>query len=211
VLVAAAEFIFEGEGGSPKHPYWPKGESGVTWGVGWDASQQTLQSLQSEWGQLLRADLEALKITVPETPGTRKDKAGFNAKPLLEKVKHILIPAELALRVFRDQTLPAYYHRAAKAFPGLNRLPLHAQVALISLVYNRGASMGREEKEMDRRWEMRRIKEAVAEADVRKIAEMLRSMKRLWKGTTIEKGMNKRRDDEAGMAEKSIQENFNPH
>ena len=80
-------------------------------------------------------------------------------------------------------------------------------MALVSLVYNRGGKMGKDKLDkhkdiiMDRRYEMRRIRDAVAEQDLPEIARLLRQMERLWKGTDIEKGMNARREHEAALVE----------
>lgn len=197
VLKRAAEFLIQEEQ-CPTHPYWPGGKSGVTWGVGWDASQQTEATLQRDWGQMPKADFDKLKTAL----GTKN--SGDTAKALLPSLSKITIPPEVSLSVLREHTLPDYYKRTLTAFPGMTALPLEVQVALISLVYNRGARMGDRDKVLEDRREMRNIREAVAEADLARIARELRSMERLWVGTKIEKGMKRRRETEAGLVEKAI-------
>ncbi|MCY7386445.1 MAG: hypothetical protein LH628_28555, partial [Microcoleus sp. CAN_BIN18] len=72
------------------------------------------------------------------------------------------------------------------------------QGGLVSLVFNRGTSM-----QGNRRLEMRVVRDLVTKKNVNKIAEQIRKMKRIWLGTSIEKGMNRRRDAEADLIEES--------
>ena len=74
----------------------------------------------------------------------------------------------------------------------------NCQGALVSLVFNRGASM-----KGDRRIEMRAIRNLAPQKDYAGIAQQFRKMKRLWIGTDIEKGMSRRRDAEADLVLKS--------
>src|SRR5689334_17907175 len=96
VLEGAAGLIFEGGGGSPEQPYWPKGESGITWGVGWDAGQNTEAALNADWGELPPQDLALLRTAV--------GKCGVNARELLDSLKKINIPSDTALKVFRGKS-----------------------------------------------------------------------------------------------------------
>jgi hypothetical protein len=85
-------------------------------------------------------------------------------------------------------------------FPGPERLPAEAQVVFISVVFNRGASMGHDPdwltaKEVDRRFEMRRLQADVKSADMFAIYAHLGTMKRLWK-TAGPRGLPLRRCDE---------------
>ena len=85
-------------------------------------------------------------------------------------------------------------------FPGPERLPAEAQVVFISVVFNRGASMGPDPdwstaKEVDRRFEMRRMQADVKSADMFAIYAHLGTMKRLWK-TAGPRGLPLRRCDE---------------
>lgn len=81
-------------------------------------------------------------------------------------------------------------------WPGFDELNANCQGALISLVFNRGAAMNG-----SRRIEMREIRDnLVPIKDCEGIATQIKKMKRLWAGTTIEGGMNRRRDAEAALA-----------
>jgi GH24 family phage-related lysozyme (muramidase) len=82
-------------------------------------------------------------------------------------------------------------------------LPAEVQGALVSLVYNRGSSMIDKPGD-DRRKEMRAIRDAVAVGNLRKIADQLRSMKRLWQGQSLG-GLIARREAEADLVEEAIQ------
>jgi GH24 family phage-related lysozyme (muramidase) len=100
--------------------------------------------------------------------------------------------------VFKARTLPLHSRRTEQAFPGVEQLPADAQGALVSLVFNRGPGM-----EGDRRREMRAVRDAVAQKDLREIARQIRAMKRIWKGQGLD-GLLKRRDAEADLVESCI-------
>jgi len=184
----------------PKHPYWPGGSSsGVTWGVGWDAGGRSADEIRSTWKALKKEDLDKL--------ATCAGLKGAMAQAKAAAVKDVTIPQDVSIDVFKSDSLPTYYAIALNTFPGMNKLPVGTQVALVSLVYNRGGNTGKDKKDkhgdiiMDRRFEMRRIRDAVAEQDLQEIARLLRQMERLWKGKDIEKGMNARREHEAALVE----------
>jgi GH24 family phage-related lysozyme (muramidase) len=113
-------------------------------------------------------------------------------------LKDIRIDRDVALAVFTNKTVPAYVAQTRAAFPGFDDLPIDAQGALVSLVFNRGASM-----KGDRRKEMRAIRDAVPSGNLPEIARQLRAMKRLWVGQGLD-GLLRRRDAEADMVEASI-------
>lgn len=68
--------------------------------------------------------------------------------------------------------------------------------ALLSLVYNRGASL-----EGPRRSEMKKIAVWVKVKNLSKIGAEIRAMKRLWAGDPNMKGLLTRRDREAALVE----------
>ena len=74
-------------------------------------------------------------------------------------------------------------------------LPPDAQAALLSIVYNRGASLTG-----DSRREMKNIVPLVSNKDLRGIAAEIRSMKRLWT-TPATRGLITRREKEAVLVE----------
>jgi GH24 family phage-related lysozyme (muramidase) len=75
-------------------------------------------------------------------------------------------------------------------------LPGDCAAALVSLVFNRGASLTGE-----RRTEMARIQELLRAGDVAKIPAQLRAMTRLW--PTV-KGLRRRREEEAALFESGL-------
>jgi GH24 family phage-related lysozyme (muramidase) len=89
---------------------------------------------------------------------------------------------------------PRYARDTRRVYPGVEALPADAQGMLLSLVFNRGASMA----DTDRRREMRQIRPLVAAADLAGIAARVRAMKRLWDIAELP-GLHRRRDREAEL------------
>ena len=81
----------------------------------------------------------------------------------------------------------------ARRFPGRGKVPLDAQGALLSLVFNRGASLTGE-----RRSEMRAIRDELAagRASLERIADHFEDMQRLWPDA---RGLRERRVREAAL------------
>ena len=178
------------------NPIWPGGSSGVTIGIGYDLGFNTRGQIEKAWrGKLPDAEVDALLIAA----GVK----GEAAKALLPRVKHVTVSVEAAKAVFFTDTLPRFADRTRKAYPGVEKLPADAQAMLLSLVYNRGASMSG-----SRRREMRAIQPLVVNQDLNGIAEQIRSMKRLWIGKGLP-GLLKRRDKEAELIENS-QRHYEP-
>jgi GH24 family phage-related lysozyme (muramidase) len=174
---------------------WPGGASGVTIGIGYDLGYVTVDQFESDWGERLQ----------PEVRGRLKDAVGLralrakNRAPDLDDIRIRRIPSE---EVFKERTIPLYTVRARQAFPGFDDMPIDVQGALVSLVYNRGASMVDDSPE-DRRREMRAVRDAVEEEDLQEIADQIRAMKRLWVGKGLD-GLLRRRDAEAALVESAI-------
>ena len=174
---------------------WPGGASGVTIGIGYDLGYVTVDQFESDWGERLQ----------PEVRGRLKDAVGLralrakNRAPDLDDIRIRRVPSE---EVFRERTIPLYTVRAQQAFPGFDDLPIDVQGALVSLVYNRGASMVDDSPE-DRRREMRAVRDAVETEDLQEIADQIRAMKRLWVGKGLD-GLLTRRDAEAALVESAI-------
>jgi GH24 family phage-related lysozyme (muramidase) len=169
--------------------------SGITIGIGYDLGYVTVDQFESDWGELFSPEL---RLRLTSCVGQR----GIRAETRAVSVGDIRISRAEAEQVFTEKTLPAVVQRTAQAFPGVNKLPEDAKGALVSLVYNRGASMVDESPE-DRRREMRAIREAVARGDLRAIADQLRAMKRLWAGKHLD-GLIARREAEARLVESCI-------
>lgn len=174
---------------------WPGGSSGITIGIGYDLGYVTVDQYESDWGEFLSAqDIKRLRSVV----GLK----GIKAKNKAASFTDIKIKRTDAEKVFIERTIPLTQFKAEQAFPGIDELPLDAQGALVSLVYNRGTSMT-DDSPVDRRKEMRAIRDDVARQDLKDIAVQLRLMKRLWVGKNLA-GLLKRRDAEAELVESCI-------
>lgn len=170
-------------------PTWPRGESGVTIGVGYDLGYTPRARVNADWHMLDQTTLDRLGATI----GVKGTKASARAK----EVRDIVIPWATAFEVFQRATVPFWIAQTRAAFPGIDALPWDAAGALVSLVFNRGPSM-----EGERRTEMRAIRVAVAAHDLPLIAKQLRRMKRLWIGKGLD-GLLARREAEAVLVEQA--------
>ena len=181
-------------------PYkWPRGDSGISIGRGYDLGYVTETEFANDWADYLPPDyIERLK----KVCGLK----GESARRVATKFADMWITQEWADAVFERNMLPKQMWRTITAFPGVEELPADAQGALVALVYNRGTSMGTPKlDEVDNRMEMRTIRAAVAVGDLKTITQQIRSMKRLWVGKGLD-GLLKRRDAEAALVESCIDE-----
>lgn len=171
-------------------PVWPGEQSGVTWGVGYDGGTQTRSRITADWQQHAQA------ARLAGTSGV----LGPPARALVPTLSDVRTPYAMAEDVFARATLPQYCELAARTFRrGWDALPLLTQGALVALIYNRGAGM-----QGERRREMRTLRDqCVPASDVSCIARELRSMVRIWVGTSIETGMRARYEATAALAERA--------
>ena len=196
----SVELIFRHEG-CPEHPYWPGGHSGITLGVGYDLAHHSEQDLRRDW--LEEGRIQAVGPSEVSGLLSACGKAGNAARDALPRVRRAVVSREWAMEVFLDVSLPKYEQITEEAFPGVENLPELARGALVSLIYNRGGSMGREATpSWESRKEMREVRDAVADGDLPEIAAAIRRMKRLWEGKGLD-GLLRRREDEAKMVEES--------
>ena len=174
-----------------ERPIWPGAASGVTIGIGYDLGYNTPAQIEKDWGgRLPDADVARL-VTVA-------GKTGAAAQQARAAVADVVVPFAAAKEVFYTATLPRYARDTRKAYPGVEKLPPDAQGALLSLVYNRGASLGPK----DSRREMRAIRPLVEAQDLPGIAAQIRAMKRLWDKAKLP-GLHTRRDREAELVAKA--------
>jgi hypothetical protein len=167
-------------------PTWPGGESGVTIGVGYDLGFTSKAQIEADWGPFLEQPARASLAAVQGIKGA-------SAEPLARGIRHIRIPLAAAEAVFYASTLPRFARMTRDAFPGVEKLPFDAQGALLSLVFNRGASLDGE-----RRREMRAIRDALkgSRVSLADIAAQVDAMQRLW--PTL-RGLRERRVSEAAL------------
>jgi hypothetical protein len=173
-------------------PTWPGGASGVTIGIGYDLGYRSKAAVRTDWeahlpGQVVAHLCGACAIR------------GSDAKGVARSLKQagVRVPLATARLVFYTVTMPEFAALTRATYPGTEKLPPDAQAALVSLVYNRGASL-----QGPRRVEMASIKAHVKRRDLEAIAREIESMKRLWVGQGLD-GLLRRRDREAGLVRQS--------
>jgi len=185
-----------------KNPTWPGEQSGVTIGVGYDCGYVNKSEFSEDWKDLPKEIFDRLYKVV----GVK----GYQAKELIRGLKDIIIPWDLALKVFMNKTVSKFYNLSKNTFINFDKLPEDAKGGIVSLVFNRGNSL-----EGDRRREMKTIYDIMKQNEnfnkeiLFQIAEQIRKMKRIWIGGSIEKGMSRRRDAEAKIIEEASL-NINP-
>lgn len=189
-------FVVREEVGSRKYydqvtafPHFPGEDSGVTIGIGYDLQFQGTDHFEADWKEELSSEeLEKLRPHL--------DRKG--SSEVIAALKSIKIPFHAAWRVFTKCTLPRYIGQTRAAYPQFGELPDGCRGVLVSLVYNRGASM-----DGDKRTEMRAIREHLAAHNFAKVAEEIEAMKRLWPDS---KGLRERREREAALWRKGLTE-----
>ena len=182
-------FIARLEIGSPRqytsmyrHPVWPSEDSGITIGIGYDLKFVTRTQFEADWSGVLSApDIGRLAAAFGVT----------GSNQLRQTVVDLDFPLDVAMKVFRDRTLPEFISKTRSIYPQLDSLSPERATALVSLVYNRGASL-----DGDRRREMRAIQTLLASDDQDAVAAEFDAMERLWEPTS---GLVKRRHDEARL------------
>lgn len=169
-----------------KSPTWPGGDSGVTIGIGYDLGYVTDIQFANDWA-----------FNLPSVAVNRlTDICGFKglrAKAVYRRFSDIQISLEDAQMVFNKTSLPTFCGLALKSYAGLGDLLPDAQVAIVSLVYNRGIKMTG-----DSRREMAAIQALVKAKNYVAIADQILSMKRLWQDRGLD-GLLTRRDAEAQL------------
>jgi GH24 family phage-related lysozyme (muramidase) len=176
------------------HAGWPGGQSGVTIGRGYDLGYHTRSEFLTDWSPYIEPPALTLLAGCVGIIGLA---ARDRARMLRGR---ICITQAVADRVFFSATLPKYTALTKRTFPGVEKLPLDAQGALVSLVFNRGSRMVDSDPVIQERREMRAVRDAVARGDLVDIAVQVRSMTRLWVGKGLD-GLIKRREAEAELIE----------
>lgn len=171
-----------------KNPTYPGGASGVTIGIGYDLGYNTKAQFASDWKHILP---DAIFKRLEACTGVK----GESAKQLVRHVRDIEVSWNDASKVFKDSTLPRFIQETLKAFPGADKLHPDAFGALVSIVFNRGASVSGSSRR-----EMLNIRNLISSKNYNAIASEIRSMKRLWIGKGLD-GLLRRRDEEAQMVD----------
>lgn len=171
---------------------WPGGASGPTIAIGVDCAYYSEEELAEIFSFLSKDHLTLIQ----EASGKTGEKGKEYTKVL--RGAGIAVEWDKALKIFETLTWPKFTKLAEKTFPGLAELEADAYGAIVSLVFNRGTSLVG-----DKRLEMRNIRVLVPKKDYKKIAQELRSMKRLWKGKNLD-GLIERREAEAKLVESVV-------
>jgi GH24 family phage-related lysozyme (muramidase) len=165
---------------------WPGGASGLTIGIGADLGYMSKVEFKKYFAKYFD---EKSSRKLIEVLGLKGD----NAKSKLYQVSNIEMSWENAITAFTEWTLPKFWNLTNKIWPGVDLLCENAQIALVSLVFNRGSSLvGNSRKEM------RNIIDLVKKKDYNGISMQIKSMKRLWANKNLD-GLIKRRDIESNM------------
>jgi len=193
------DFIIQHEAGGRAYydkvlqkPTWPGGESGITIGLGYDLGYNSEKQFNLDWGKTLtEANIKTLKTVL----GLKGEKAKISLKGELLNIR---IPYNIAYDVFVKCSVPRFYKLALSIYPEMVNLNEDTQGALVSMIFNRGASLNG-----DSRKEMRSIVEFVKNKDYEGIAEEVEKSKRLWEHKGLD-GLVIRREAEADMIRDSI-------
>lgn len=171
-------------------PIWPGGASGITWCVGYDGGQQSATQIRMDWAA--HPSVTRLASTAGIT--------GTDARAALARYRDIRTRYDYCAEIFQRVTLPAYHALARRTFArGWDLLPADAQGILTATVYNRGPSMAG-----SRRAEMLVLRDrCVPASDLDCMGAQLRSMCRLWRGTSLEAGLCGRYEDAARIVERA--------
>jgi len=177
-----------------RHPIWPQGRSGITVGIGYDVGYVTRLALARDWNaKLAPADLAGLAQACGVT--------GSSAGALLPRLAHIDIPYVDAHAVFTGVSIAGYTQLTVASLANTDALHPDCLGALVSLVYNRGASF---EREGERYREMRAIRAAMEAQTFSQIPAQIRGMKRIWADEAHSAGLLKRRELEALLFEHGL-------
>lgn len=194
----AIDFIIQQEVGGRNvyerkysRPTWAGGDSGLTLGIGFDVGYCTESELFSTWKDLNLNYLNALKRFC----GVKGEKV----KPMMKgEILNVVVPYNIAYDVFVKISIPKFYAQTKKIYPQLDELNEDTQGALVSMVYNRGASLIGEGRK-----EMRAIVDLVAKKDYEGIADQIEASKRLWEQRGMD-GLVIRREGEADLVRDSV-------
>ncbi len=169
-----------------QQPTWPQHQSGVTIGIGYDLGWVSQADFEEDWTPYL--DAGRLAALTPVL-GLR----GAAAQAALDSVAGVRVCWNEAITEYREQSQPRTVGETEGALPNTGDLSPESLGALVSLVYNRGASFAKQGPNFV---EMRNIKALMAGKLFDQIPDQIRAMKRLWPTDT---GLKRRREEEADL------------
>lgn len=174
-----------------QRPCWPKGKSGVTWGVGYDAGYNTREQIAKDWAGLN-----------PRIIARLQDCAGLKgqaAKLKLASVRDIVIPWEFALRVYQQRTIPRFAALTKSAYPGVETLHPSAQGAYLSWVFNRGSGISASNRDLEKRL----IRQDTPDR-IEQVPNHFLKSQRIWLGEENGAGLCRRRRAEAALIKSTL-------
>lgn len=181
-----------------RRPEWPGAASGPTVGIGYDLGQTDAATIRADWKGRVADSALQLMIGCSGYTGER----GRERTAIVRNA--IDIPWSVAIAVHKERVMPRWEGKLIANLPNTNKLSGDCFGALVSLIFNRGTSFG---KDGDRYKEMRAIKAHMATQRFDLIPAEIRAMKRLWPDL---KGLRDRRDREAALFEKGLKNPAGP-
>ena len=176
-----------------RRPERPGGQSGITVGIGYDCGYSSAAVIRQDWAAKLPGRMVDAMCSVAGIKGQ-------SAQNRLSSVRQLVdVPWGTAIDVFSNVSIPKYLH-ACHALPNFDELSPDCKGALLSLVYNRGASFSQPGA---RYLEMRNIKALMGARKFASIPAELRKMKRLWTTPSV-RGVAIRREQEARLFESGL-------
>ena len=193
-LIVASEVSSEAvyETTDLKHPTWPKGNSGVTIGIGYDLGYVNELAFADHWDGLLADDVIT---TLARVCG----KKGLAARDARASVQSISIAWNPAIAQF-DRYLPYVVAETEHAFPNCVDLSDASVGALVSLVYNRGSNTDSKHP----REQMYQIRQLMIAKNFRAIPDQIYAMKQIWAGNPDARGLLRRRELETQLFEEGL-------
>jgi hypothetical protein len=167
-------------------PTWPQPSHGITIGIGYSLlCAGTSEVFTGDWdGGLPSATIDRLLPLVGKVGSPR----------LLESVKDVVVPFDVAMRVFATRSLPRSFTATRGAYPQVDVLAPARRTALLSLVHTRGGSLSQTLDHL----EMRTIRTLLASGYEDPVASQFDAMTRLWDPFT-RPGLVRRRQAEATL------------
>lgn len=165
----------------------------MTIGIGYDLGYTNAPTFRSDWDGLL-----------PNTTVERLAKCcGLKGKAAAQRVKELSVNkvgwSESNTQF--DAYLQFVAGQTEDTFQNCKDLQSDSFGALVSLIYNRGASLSRKS---DRRREMRAIYDLMLKRDFSAIPAQIRNMTRIWEDDPQARGLLKRRELEALLFEQGL-------
>lgn len=194
---ASIDLIIEYEVGGGKgyydkylsRPTVPPGFSGTTIGLGVDLGYYTQAQIK-----------DMLNGLIPESQVKRlmlvAGKKGSAAKASLPSVRDIIIPWDVALKVYYEKTIPSFAKLTNTTYPGLSSLHPHIQGVMLSTTFNRGPSLAG-----DRRKELLWSRNDIKVGKYAKLPSYQLQMRRLWPDI---KGLQRRYTSHAALMQRVV-------